>query len=154
LTRRGHQRLVLWVIATSWLMASCETVPAGPSLSNVTLSPAVDTVAGWKASQLPTVFTRGSTTVLDPTVCCCHVRGTIRNGNSVPLHVLIRFSARDARDESLSEIVFFERDLPAGASNEIKGANEQGAPGFLLPCASIDHLKYQLDVSSVGPPLL
>jgi hypothetical protein len=112
----------------------------------VTLAPAVDSVAGWRASQLPTVKDlRG---VLDPTVCCCHVRATIRNGNSVPAHVLIRFSGRNAQDAVVGEIVFFEKDLQAGASDAIE------APGFLQPCASIDHVKYQLDVSSVGPPLL
>lgn len=148
MTRKGHQRFVLWVIAASWLVGSCETVPAGPSLSNVTLAPAVDSVAGWRASQLPTVFVRGSTTVLDPTVCCCHVRATIRNGNSVPTHVLIRFSAMNAQNTSIGQIVFFEKDLQAGASHAIE------APGFLLPCASIDHVNYQLDVSSVGLPLL
>jgi hypothetical protein len=49
---------------------------------------------------------------------------------------------------SIGQIVFFEKDLQAGASDAIE------APGFLLPCATIDHVNYQLDVSSVGPPLL
>jgi hypothetical protein len=127
-------------------IASCETVPAGPSLSNVTFTPAVETVAGWKASQLPTV--RDLRGVLDPTVCCCHVRGTIRNGNSVPTHVVIRFAAMDAKNTQIGQIVYFEKDLQSGTSDTIE------APGFLMPCASIDHVNYQLDVSSVGPPLL
>lgn len=156
MTRRGHQRLVFWVIAASWLLGSCETVPAGPSLSNVTFAPAIESPAGWRSSQLPTIKDlRGAP---DPTVCCCHVTGTITNGNSVPIHVLIRFAAIDVLSQQIGQIVFFERDLQPGVSQRIDGPPDpnhvDGAPGFLLPCRSIDHVNYQLDVSSAGPPLL
>jgi hypothetical protein len=138
------------------LLVSCETVPAGPSLSNVTFTPSIQTATGWKASQKPTVLDVNMK-ALDPTVCCCHVTGTITNGNSVPVHVILTFAAMTAQNTGVGavpgatappQIVYFEKDLPAGASDTIE------APGFLFPCAAIDHVDYQLNVSSVGLPVL
>jgi hypothetical protein len=146
----------LWVLlACVTILGSCETVPAGPTLANVSFTPAVDTPSGWLVSQLPTVRNRAGT-ALDPTVCCCHVRGTITNRNSVPVHVRLRFAAMTAENtgvgagpgETGPQILFFQPDLQPGESKQIE------APGFILPCASIHHVNYQMDVSSVGVPIL
>jgi hypothetical protein len=137
------------------LFNSCESVPTGPSLSKVTFTPAIETVAGWRASQRPTVLNRAQT-ALDPTVCCCHVTGTLTNNNTVPVHILVTFAAMTAQNtgagvgagEAPPQILYFQRDLQPGESQRIE------ASGFLLPCASIDHVNYQVNVSSVGVPIL
>jgi hypothetical protein len=130
------------------LAISCESVPAGPTLSNVSFTPAIETSAGWRASQLPTV--RLGNGALDPTVCCCHIRGTLRNANSVPVHVIITFAAQNPLNQQVQDarVVYFASDLQAGASANIE------VPGLLFACVDIDHVTYQLNVSSVGVPLL
>ena len=143
--------------ALSLVLASCETVPIGPSLVNVTFSglngAAIQTNAGWRVSQLPTVFASNSTTVRDPSVCCCHIRGTVSNGNSVAVHVIVQFAAMTPGDTEIARIVNFAQDLQSGATYRIPD-DGPGAAGFLLPCVSIDHVNYQLNVSSLAPPLL
>jgi len=155
LWRRSRGRLALAAIALT--IVSCETVPTGPSLANVTLSgpngAAIQTRAGWLASQLPTVLAAGSATARDPTVCCCHIRAVVTNGNSVPVHVVMQFAAMDASKTELARIVNFAEDLLPGASYQIPD-DGPGAAGFLLPCAAIDHVDYQLDVKALNPPLL
>lgn len=153
--RRASARVAIAAIALTTV--SCGTVPTGPSLANVTLSgpngAAIQTRAGWLASQLPTVFAAGSTTARDPTVCCCHIRAVITNGNSVPVHVVVQFAAMDTGGTELARIVNFAEDLLPGASYRIPD-DGPGAAGFLLPCAAIDHVDYQLDVKGLNPPLL
>lgn len=145
------------VCALSVLVVSsgCETVPVGPSLANVTFAglngAQIQTNAGWRQSQLPTVFL--SNTVRDPTVCCCHIRGSVTNGNSVPVHVVMQFGAMSANETELVRIVNFAPDLQPGATYQLP-LDGPGAAGFLLPCSSIDHVNYQLNVSSLAPPLI
>jgi hypothetical protein len=131
---------LLAVTAVSFLFA-CESVSVGPSLSQVTFSPAIDTPGGWRLAQ--------KATITDPTVCCCHVTGNVTNHNSVPLHVTITFAAMDTHSLQLGRTVQFVPDLQPGATQSVE------VSGFLLSCASIDHVNYQLNVSSVGstPPL-
>ena len=143
--------------ALALLMVSCETVPVGPSLTNVTFTgfngAAIQTNSGWRVAQLPTVFLFGNSTVRDPTVCCCHIRGSVRNGNTVPVHVIVQFAAMTPQDTEIARIVNFAQDLQPGATYRIPD-DGPGAAGFLLPCASIDHVNYQLNVSSLAPPLI
>jgi hypothetical protein len=146
------------IVGAGLWAAACESVPTGPSLSNLKFSglngSAIETREGWLASQLPTVFARNSTTVRDPGVCCCHIRGTLTNGNSVPVHVIMQFAAMTAPPErELSRIVNFAQDLQPGATYRIPD-DGPGAAGFLLPCVEIDHVNYQLNVSSLAPPLI
>jgi hypothetical protein len=46
----------------------------------------------------------------DPSVCCCHIRGTVTNGNTVPVHVIMQFSAMPPdNSRELARIVNFAR---------------------------------------------
>jgi len=153
----GGMSAGLIIGAALWLTAF-ESVPIGPSLSNVRFSglngSAIQTRDGWLVSQLPTVFARNSTTVRDPGVCCCHIRGSLTNGNSVPVHVIVQFAAMTGPPEKeLSRIVNFAQDLQPGATYRIPD-DGPGAAGFLLPCVEIDHVNFQLNVSSLAPPLI
>lgn len=137
----GRFWLPLFAIALAPFFVACDSVPIGPSLSNVTFTPAIDSPSGWELAQ--------KATIADPTVCCCHVTGNVTNRNTVPLHVTITFAAMNHGGQQLGRIVYFAQDLQAGATRSIE------ASGFLIPCASIDHVNYELNVSSVGgtPPL-
>lgn len=155
----GRSQLCAGIVvsALSLLLMSCETVPIGPSLTSVTFrglnGAAIETRSGWLFSQLPTVFALNSTTLRDPTVCCCHIRGTVSNGNSVPVHVIVQFAAMTPQNTELARIVNFAQDLQPGATYRIPD-DGPGAAGFLLPCSSIDHVNYQLNVTSLAPPLI
>lgn len=153
--RVGAAIVVLAAVAVSLPLMSCESVPVGPSLVNVTFSglngSAIQTNAGWRVAQLPTVFLSAGTTVRDPTVCCCHIRGTVSNGNSVPVHVILQFAAMTPNQTELARIVNFAQDLQPGATYRFPD-DGAGAAGFLLPCAQIDHVNYQLNVTSLAPP--
>jgi hypothetical protein len=141
--------------ALSLLLMSCESVPVGPSLANVTFSGlngvTIQTNAGWRVAQLPTIFVNSGVAVRDPTVCCCHIRGTLSNGNSVPVHVVVQFAAISPSGSELARIVNFAQDLQAGATYRLPD-DGPGAAGFLLPCAAIDHVNFQLNVTSLAPP--
>jgi hypothetical protein len=152
---------------TMWLVA-CSTVPNGPSLSNVSFSPAINDPAIWKQQQQPTVV--GLNGQLDPTVCCCHITGTISNHNSVPVYALITFAAMGDSSQSmeLSRTLFYSPDLLAGQSQPIMappasaeclinaGPQASSEPiqnqcaGFLLACSSINHVNYQISITSAG----
>jgi hypothetical protein len=131
---------------------ACDSVPVGPSLTNVTFSglngAQIQTNPGWRTSQLPTVFLSG--TVRDPSVCCCHIRGSVSNGNSVPVHVIIQFAAMTPNQTELARIVNFAQDLAAGGTYRLPD-DGAGAAGFLLPCDQIDHVNFQLNVTSLAP---
>ncbi|MGE5244844.1 MAG: FxLYD domain-containing protein [Betaproteobacteria bacterium] len=136
---------LLVAVAASSLIA-CSGVPLGPSLKNISFTPGIDTPSGWQTSQKPTV--KGLSGQLDPTVCCCHVTGTIANDNSVPTHVLITFAAMDAAGQQIGSIVYYAGDLQPGEHRFIE------ASGFLIPCASINHVNYQLRVTSAGSTVI
>jgi hypothetical protein len=167
--RRSRGRCVCaWVLVSSALVLSCSTVPNGPSLTNVTFSPAINETTVWKAQQRPTVI--GLDGKPDPTVCCCHITGTITNRNSVPVYALVQFAAVAPNGDQLSRSLFYAPDLRPGQTTTIEappasadcllnaGSQANGEPilnkcaGFLLPCASIDHVNYQINVSSAGAP--
>jgi len=164
-TRRRCARLAIALLAV--LPMSCESVPVGPSLANVKFTgpngAAIETRAGWLASQLPTVLSVGSSTQRDPTVCCCQVRGTVTNSNTVPVHVVIQFAAIDVNGKESARILSFTQDLQANSTYAIpddlscrlpSGGACPGTAGFLLSCSDIDHVNYQLNVSSLAPPLI
>ncbi len=119
------------------VLAGCGSVPTGPSLSAV------------KLTDLKRVGTvnRTATSDGDFTVCCCHAKGTLSNGNSVPVHVTITIAAMSDQAQQLGRTVDFAQDLQPGTSVGIE------AVGFLMPCATINGnppFQYQLDVSSLG----
>lgn len=149
----GAVLVAICVGALALPIAACDTVPVGPSLTNVTFSglngAQVQTNPGWRTSQLPTVVL--SNLVRDPSVCCCHIRGTVNNGNTVPVHVIVQFAAMDPSQKELARIVNFAEDLAAGGTHRIPD-DGPGAAGFLLPCDQIDHVNFQLNVTSLAPP--
>jgi hypothetical protein len=134
-------------------IGACDTVPVGPSLTSVSFSglngAQIQTNSGWRTSQLPTVVL--SNLVRDPSVCCCHIRGSVNNSNTVPVHVIIQFAAMDPSQKELARIVNFAEDLAAGGTYRIP-EDGPGAAGFLLPCDQIDHVNFQLNVTSLAPP--
>jgi hypothetical protein len=151
--RLGRSKAIVCVSAWALLHVACDSVPVGPSLTNVTFSglngASIQTNAGWRASQLPTVVLSNLTR--DPSVCCCHIRGTVTNTNTVPVHVIVQFAAMDPNQVELARIVNFAQDLQAGASYRLPD-DGPGAAGFLLPCTQIDHVNFQLNVTSLAPP--
>ena len=114
------------------VVAGCRGLPAGPTLSNVSVSP---------LSLLPTAG--------DPALCCCRVIGTTTNDNSVPIHATFKFSAFDGVNATpISRIIFFVGDFRPGAERPID------AHGFLFPCVVIKELRTELDVRGITlPPL-
>jgi hypothetical protein len=121
-------------------------VPTGPSLAAVTFTPAIETAAGWRVRQKPTVI--GLNGAPDPNVCCCHVTGTVSNGNTVPTHVVISFAAMNAGNTEIGRVAYFARDLQPGTSAPVD------APGFVFPCAEIAHVRYELKVTAVDLPVM
>jgi hypothetical protein len=152
--RLGAAVAIVCVSALALVSVTCDSVPVGPSLTNVTFSglngASIQTNAGWRASQFPTVVLNNLTR--DPSVCCCHIRGSVTNGNSVPVHVIMQFSAMPPdNSRELARIVNFAQDLQPGASYRLPD-DGAGAAGFLLPCNPIDHVNFQLNVTSLAPP--
>ena len=149
----GRHMAIVCLSALALVYVACDSVPVGPSLTNVTFSglngASIQTNSGWRASQFPTVAL--SNLVRDPSVCCCHIRGTVSNTNTVPVHVIVQFAAMDASQKELARIVNFAQDLQAGASYRLPD-DGPGAAGFLLPCDQIDHVNFQLNVTSLAPP--
>jgi hypothetical protein len=111
---------------------ACRGLPAGPSLSAVTVS------------QLTLEPTIGNTAQ-----CCCRVVGTVTNGNDVPVHATFKFSAiGDDAEDPLATILFFASDL------EPRGVRAIDAHGFIFPCNAIKQLKTEVDVKGITfPPL-
>jgi hypothetical protein len=148
----GRRLALVCVGALALFHAACDSVPVGPSLTNVTFSglngASIQTNAGWRASQLPTVVL--SNAQRDASVCCCHIRGTVTNTNTVPVHVIVQFAAMNAGQTELARIVNFAQDLQAGAAYRLPD-DGPGAAGFLLPCDQIDHVNFQLNVTSLAP---
>jgi hypothetical protein len=120
------------VLIALLVVAGCNENPVGPSLSNVSVGPlSLEPTAG------------------DPAICCCRVRGTARNLNSVPVHATFKFTAFDGvRVQPISKILFFISDFRQGTERSID------AHGFLYPCTIIKDLKTELDVRGITlPPL-
>src|SRR5262245_8257917 len=96
--RRRHLGGVVCALCAVGVLAAsmaCESVPLGPSLTKVAFiginNSQIQTNAGWRVAQLPTVFLANG--VRDPSVCCCHIRGFVSNANTVPVHVVVQFAA-------------------------------------------------------------
>jgi hypothetical protein len=122
-------------------IAACEDAPVGPSLGAVPVA-----VTALRPSQQD-----------NPGLCCCHVLGTARNDNSVPVHVTIKFSAFNVPrppngpdPDPLSTILYFIRDLQPGQTHQIE------APGFIFPCNTIPegikNVKTEVEVKGITYP--
>ena len=141
---RSGVRRVLGVAAfvgvSALAFAACEDAPVGPSLGAVPVA-----VTGLKPSQG------------NPGLCCCHVVGSARNDNSVPVHVTIKFSAFNVArppngpdPDPLSTILYFIKDLQPGQTHQIE------APGFIFPCNQIPegirNVKTEVEVKGITYP--
>jgi hypothetical protein len=56
-----------------------------------------------------------------------------------------------ANQTEIARIVNFAQDLGVGATYRLPD-DGPGAAGFLLPCDQIDHVNFQLNVTSLAPP--
>lgn len=133
--RRGAMTgLVFAVLLGTFALSGCEGTPEGPSLADVPLT---------NVGLRPTLAN-------DPTACCCHVTGVVRNNNSVPVHVTIKFAAFQTQTspDPFASTVYFIEDLQAGASHNVDSA------GFLIPCNAINLslLRKELSVRGVAFP--
>lgn len=117
--------IIIGLAATS----GCEGLPAGPSLADVVVS-----------------NLRTQPTIGDANLCCCHVIGTARNNNAVPLHATLKFAAIDANQREISRVVYFIENFQPGASHQID------AGGFLFECARVRNIKYEVSVRGLASP--
>ena len=131
---RSHRNILrsLAALTLAALVSSCNEVPTGPSLANISVGP------------LSLASTAG-----DNNVCCCRVVGTVKNLNQVPVSATFTFTAFDAdRTRPISKVLFFINDFRAGTERPID------AHGFVYPCAIIKDLATELDVRGLtAPPL-
>ena len=141
--RSGVRRVMgvaAFVGVSALACAACEDAPVGPSLGAVPVA-----VTGLKPSQG------------NPGLCCCHVVGSARNDNSVPVHVTIKFSAFNVPrppngpdPDPLSTILYFIKDLQPGQTHQIE------APGFIFPCNQIPegvrNVKTEVEVKGITYP--
>jgi hypothetical protein len=107
----------------------CEGLPVGPSLADVAVS-----------------NLRTQSTIGDNNLCCCHIVGTARNNNGVPLHATLKFAAIDANQQEISRVVYFIENFQPGASHQIE------AGGFLFECARVRDIKYEVSVRGLTSP--
>jgi hypothetical protein len=124
--RLGAALVCIGAVAVS----GCRNMPAGPSLADISLN----------------YSTRATTA--DATACCCRVIGTATNRNTEPVHVTIKFSARDAQNAEISRVLYFIKDFQSGTSHQID------ASGFVFPCSSITRVDAEVDVRGItNPPM-
>lgn len=64
-------------------------------------------------------------------VCCCRVRGTVRNTSSVAVDVELRFHAKDAAGHDLGTALDWVKNVPAGGSAPFD------APGITAVCSQV-----------------
>lgn len=132
--RRRRARTMLGLLAIvfvgTFALSGCEGTPEGPSLADVPLT---------NVGLRPTLAN-------DATACCCHVTGVVRNNNSVPVHVTIKFAAfrTQTSPDPFASTVYFIEDLQAGASHNVDSA------GFLIPCNAINLSLLRREVSVRG----
>ena len=64
-------------------------------------------------------------------LCCCRVRGTVRNTSTIAVHINLNFEGRDANGVSLGTALDFVANLPPG------GRAPFDAAGILAPCSRV-----------------
>ena len=116
--------VVALMFATAWSGCSHET---GPSLSievkGEVLAP---------SSSLPNAAS----------LCCCRVRGTVRNTSSIAVHVNINFDAQSAAG-FLGTAIDWVPNLAPGAQASFD------APGIIAPCAQVTAIKGRHGITGV-----
>jgi hypothetical protein len=127
---RGVGVMVCMVSVCMVMLTSCSHSPAGPSLSDVTVS---------DLTPQPTVG--------NADLCCCRVVGNAVNHNATPVHVTVKISAFSANDPlPLGTIIYFIEDMQPNARHRID------ASGFFFSCGRIKELKSEIDVKGLEYP--
>jgi hypothetical protein len=109
--------------------AGCSDHETGPSLSFVVES------QGLAAS---------STVPNASAVCCCRVRGTVRNTSSIPVHLNLNFDGRSASGASLGTAMDFVANLPPGERASFE------AVGIIAPCDQVATLVGRHNVTGLN----
>jgi hypothetical protein len=100
----------------------------GPSLSFV-----VDSQALAPSSSLPNASS----------LCCCRVKGTVRNTSTIALHINLNFQGFDTSGALLGTAIDFVSNVPPG------GKADFDAAGILAPCSRVVKLSGQHLVTGV-----
>jgi len=100
----------------------------GPSLSFVVESEGLE-----PSSSLPNARS----------LCCCRVRGTVRNTSSIAVHVNLNFQGRDGSGASLGTAIDFVANVLPGDRASLD------AVGILAPCSRVVSLSRQHLVTGV-----
>lgn len=77
-------------------------------------------------------------------ICCCRVRGTVRNTSSIPVNVEVRFHSRDANGKDLGTALDWVENVSPGASKPFD------APGIIALCSQVDESKLENDPIAYG----
>ncbi|RPJ84995.1 MAG: hypothetical protein EHM13_02450 [Acidobacteria bacterium] len=64
-------------------------------------------------------------------ICCCRVRGTIRNTSTIAVNVEVRFHSKDSAGKDLGTALDWVPNIPAGASKTFD------APGIIALCSQV-----------------
>ena len=123
--------LVTILFLSAMLLASCRGLPAGPSLSAITVS---------GLTTAPTAS--------NPDLCCCRILGTATNNNTASVHVSITISAFDNGEvpKPLASLFYIIQDLQPNTSQTIDAA------GFAFPCSLIKRLEADVHVTGIPYP--
>jgi len=113
--------------------ASCDNLSTGPSLSNVSIT---------ALGKEPTTDQR------DPRLCCCRATGSVTNRNTVPIYLTFTVTAIDLFGAPIFKVGYFIPDVAPGQTARID------APGFAVPCVSIDHFVPEVKVRGLTEPPL
>ncbi len=120
--------LVFAAVMVAAILTGCSRHATGPSLSF-----AVESERLVPSSSLPNAAS----------VCCCRVRGTVRNTSSIAVHLNLNFSGRDGRGASLGTALDFVPNVPPG------GQASFDAAGIIAPCSQVASLGRQHFVTGV-----
>jgi len=123
--------LVTILCLSAMLFTSCRGLPAGPSLSAITVS---------GLNTAPTAS--------NPDLCCCRIIGTATNNNTASVHVSITISAFDNGEapKPLASLFYIIEDLQPNTSQAIDAA------GFAFPCSLIKRLEADVHVTGIPYP--
>jgi hypothetical protein len=123
--RRG---LTLVFLATSFVACSH---PTGPSLSATILTQSlVPTGSGVSAAS----------------ICCCHVVGTVQNTSTIPVDMILDWSATDNVGNVLGLATDFEKNVSPGATTSYNAA------GIFASCSAVAQVTPQVTVYGLYEP--
>jgi len=123
----GNAAAYLLALATGVASLSCRSHETGPALS----------ISVEGENLVPTQDVANAAAV-----CCCRVRGSVRNTSSIPVHVNIFFDARGASG-SLGAALDWVRNIDPGATKPYE------AVGIVAACADVTSLTAQHSITGI-----